>query len=354
MDRIVGLYQREAQRHLLRLRIAGLTIMAAVLLLLFAIGWFVVRPATRTIESQFEMLATSEEQLRHARDELELRVQERTEQLQKANESLQAEMLQRQEAEAKIRTVSEQLAHAARINAMGQLATGLAHELNQPLGAIANYAEAADLLLHKSPSNQQAAREAVVAVKHAALRAGAIVRRMRNFIRPAPGTRSEVELTDLVDEVRSLFHSDLLQSGVTLQFESEPNLPRVDVDAIQIQQVLVNLVQNALQAMRVCPRGARCLHLSVQRRSDEMIVTVRDSGPGFPAADTDAYFQPFFTTKANGLGMGLSISRTILQQHGGQLWAANLDGGGAEVGFSLPIEPLPQETPAHEPDCVCR
>jgi C4-dicarboxylate-specific signal transduction histidine kinase len=354
MDRIVGLYQREAQRQLARLRVAGFTIMGAVLLLLFAIGLFVVRPATRTIDAQISMLAASQKELRLARDELELRVRKRTEQLQRANQSLQAEMLQREAAEARMRAASDQLAHAARINSLGQLATGLAHELNQPLGAITNYAETADLLLEKSPCERQAAREAVVAVKRAALRAGDIVRRMRNFIRPDRDTRSDVDLPALVREVRDLLYAESLQAGAALHFEIDAELPTVCVDAIQIQQVLVNLMQNALQAMRTTPKVARHLHVALQQHDDAIVVSVRDSGPGFPNENADCCFQPFFTTKPTGLGMGLSISRSIVQQHGGQLWARNLESAGAEVCFSLPANSSPQEAPAHEPDCVCR
>ena len=257
MDRIVGQYQREAQQQLWWLRMLGLSLMVAVLLLLVGVGLFVLRPATRTIQWQIASLAARESQLRQAHDELELRVQQRTAELQQANASLQAEILDRQAAEAKTRAVSDQLAHAGRVTALGQLATGLAHEINQPLAAITNYAETADLLLEPHPAAHHAAGDVLAAVKRAALRAGSIVRRMRSFVQPAHGEITPTSLELLVREVCDLCHAELFRANVALELELPADLPHVGVDAIQIQQVLVNLIQNAVQAMQQQPSDAR-------------------------------------------------------------------------------------------------
>ncbi len=354
MDEIVGQYQQQAQQQLWRLRALGLTIMSTVLLLLVGVGLYVLRPAMKTIQSNIASLAASESQLRDARDELEQRVLERTTELRQANASLYAEMQERQAMQAKMRVISDQLAHASRVNALGQLATGLAHEINQPLGAISNYAETADLLLSEHPAAHCVAREAIDAIKRAAIRAGSIVHRMRDFVKPAPANREEIQLESLVQTVCDLCHAETVRAGVEVEVELLDNLPPVIVDAIQIQQVLVNLMQNGVQAMTDAPRHARRLRITAHTVDEHVQITVADTGPGFAQPETESFFQPFYSTKTHGLGMGLSISRAIVERHDGRLWATTRAGQGAEVCFTLPLSPLPREAWVHEPNGVCR
>jgi two-component system sensor kinase FixL len=356
MEGIVGLYEQEARRHVTWLRLVGLSIMVTVWLLLVALGVFVLRPANQMIEQQLVWLAASEANLSQARDELELRVTQRTRELQLRTTALQREMVERRRAESNTRELSAQLAHASRITALGQLATGLAHELNQPLAAITNYAETADLLLEERSNGLPAVRDALQRVRQTALRAGKLVERMRRFIRPTPLQRHPATIESLVREVCELCHAGMRDDKTTVRVEVEPNLPPLLVDSIQIQQVLMNLIQNALQAMRNPPVDNPQCMVRVVQDDHECRVEVHDNGPGFPDQATDTHFTPFFTTKPDGLGMGLAISGSIVQQHGGRLWATSVAGRGAIVGFVLPMAngPPAHENLEHASDRVCR
>ena len=243
--------------------------------------------------------------------------------------------------EARIRRLSSDLAHASRVTALGQLATGLAHELNQPLGAIANYAGACELLLEGEVLEGQPLRRAVAEVKRSALRAGEIVRRMRNFVRRNGDQTAPVELNQLVREVAELCEPELRRYGVELTLSLNHDAISVVADPIQIQQVLVNLVQNAIQAMSDVD-GCKLLGVRTSLTPPGAQVDVADSGPGFPDDGRDDPFAPFFSTKAAGLGMGLAISQTIIEQHKGRIWAGNRPARGAIVSFCLPL------APAHE------
>ncbi|HQU41159.1 MAG TPA: type IV pili methyl-accepting chemotaxis transducer N-terminal domain-containing protein [Pirellulales bacterium] len=248
MERVVAMLESEAQQQVAWLRQCALAAVVMAVLLLASLYAFVLRPATTLIRQQLRMLAASDDRhrsladlLRRARDELELRVAERTSELSQANTALECEMRHRQRGETRVRRLSSDLAHASRITALGQLATGLAHELNQPLGAIANYAGACELQLENELADNHPSRRAITEVKRSALRAGDIVRRMRNFMRRSADQASRVEVNDLVREVAELCEPELRRCGVELSLDLSGETTAVVADPIQIQQVLVNL-----------------------------------------------------------------------------------------------------------------
>lgn len=329
MDRIVKLMEDEAARAVARLRMFALAISATVVALLIGLGWFVVRPATRTIRSQV--------------DELELRVAERTRELSVALESLRHEVREREEAEQRNQRLSAQLTHAERVSTMGHLTAGLAHELNQPLAAIANYTEACDVVLTELPVNpvheaeMTRVRDFILQAKRAAMRAGQIVRRMRNFVKPNASGASEVGINSLVSEIVELCRTEAASAGAEITLELGAQDDVVFADPIQIQQVLVNLVQNGLQAMRDNGQFSRRITLRTSTAGAFAQVDVLDTGPGFSSVDPEAVFAPFHTTKEDGLGIGLSICRSIVENHRGTIWTESPSGRGAQVSFTLPL-----------------
>ncbi|MEX2113006.1 MAG: ATP-binding protein [Pirellulales bacterium] len=361
MERVVAMLEASAGRRVALLRLCGLAAMAAVLGLLVAVYFIVLRPATVVIRGQVGQLAESEARSRRiagllgeARDELESRVARRTLELSTANLALEREMSERQTAEARMRELSAQLAQASRVTALGQLATGLAHEINHPLATITNYAETVELSLGDEPVDIERARKVVDQIKQAALRAGRIVHRMRNFVRPGTTHVSRVELADLVREVCDLCRPQLEQMNVQLTVAIAPGSSWISADAVEIQQVLVNLVQNAMQALATCPRELRTLQIRTSSGGDEVRVELLDSGPGFPADCVDSSFAAFFSSKADGLGMGLAISRAILERYQGRIWAENPAEGGALVRFCLPISPAHDAESRTHTHCLCR
>ena len=303
--------------------------------------------------SEFFLVATditrqkqAEASLREARDALEERVAERTRELTSANAALAREVEDRRRAEDRNRQLQDQLTHAARVTALGQLATGLAHELNQPLGAITNFAEALEVLTEQEDQLTADMRNIAVRIRDSALRAGLIVRRMRNFVQSKQVARSELEMNELIRDVVDLCEPQARQRSVTMTVEiDETQSEIVHVDPIQIQQVLVNLIQNAMQAMEAVPEDQRQLIVRSHRSVEGVIVEVEDHGPGFAPDVLSTSFAPFHSTKADGMGMGLSISRSILAAHDGELWAENLSTGGARLSFELPAS---QRMESHE------
>jgi two-component system, LuxR family, sensor kinase FixL len=343
MDRTVKLMEIEASGAVGRLRVGALAIATAVVLLLVGLGWFVVRPATRTIRRQVE--------------DLELRVELRTRELSAAIDSLRHEVHERELAESKTLRLAAQLAHAERVSTMGHLTAGLAHELNQPLAAIANYAEACDVELSAprdiDSGRPDRLRTHLDKVRQAALRAGQIVRRMRNFIRPNAASPTKVDINLLVSEIVELLRPEIERADVDLTLEFDAGGARIDADPIQIQQVIVNLVQNALQAMSGRPVGERRLAIRTSVTEDSVQFDLADSGPGFGESESDAVFAPFHTTKPDGLGIGLAICRSIVEDHQGTIWIGSSVGQGAKISFALPLTAQNDARRHDQSHCIC-
>jgi two-component system, LuxR family, sensor kinase FixL len=243
------------------------------------------------------------------------------------------DMTERQESEARVRELQAEVVHISRLSAMGEMASALAHELNQPLSAIANYLNGAKRLVERNPEGDARIGEAVEKASEQALRAGDIIRRLRDFLARGEGERSVESLAKLVHEACSLALLGAKEHGVTVRYEIDPHLDRVVVDRVQIQQVIVNLVRNALDAMHDHARRELCVSTSVE--DDMAVVTVADSGPGLDPTAAEKLFEPFVTTKPSGMGVGLSISRTIVEAHGGRLWHEATAGGGATFRFTV-------------------
>jgi two-component system, LuxR family, sensor kinase FixL len=356
MERVVAMLESEAQNRVGWLRLGAMATAILAIVLLASLSALVLRPATSLLRQQLRMLAASDlrhrnlaQRLSHARDELEQRVAERTSQLSQANTALAGEMARRREDELRMRRLSSDLAHASRITALGQLATGLAHELNQPLGAIANYTGACELLLNAERSDECRLRQTITEVKRSALRAGEIVRRIRNFARRSADQSSPIDLNDLVREVADLCEPERRHCGVELALSLSSDAISVVADSIQIQQVLLNLMQNSIQAMRDVD-GRKVLGVRTSLTNSGAQVDVADSGPGFPDGDP---FAPFFSTKPDGLGMGLAISQTIIEQHQGRIWVANRPAGGALVSFYLPLASTHETGQPDEAHSLC-
>jgi two-component system sensor kinase FixL len=246
------------------------------------------------------------------------------------------DLTERQDYEKRLHTVQAELAHVSRVTAMGTLATSIAHELNQPLTAIANYVETASTILAGDPDEQAVLmiREALDECAKEAVRAGQIVRRLRDYISRGETDRQVFSLTRLVNEASALAFVGSGTQSVDLTVTIGEN-DLVLVDRVQIQQVLLNLIRNAVEAMHDLPHG-RLTIKTVRREPGFIEVIVSDSGPGLAPEIAANLFAPFQSTKAAGMGVGLSISRTIIEAHEGRIWADASPYGGASFHFTLP------------------
>lgn len=244
--------------------------------------------------------------------------------------------IERARSEDRSRDHLAQLAHVARLATMGEMASGLAHELNQPLCAIVNYVEAILELASTNERTTDELRGALAEVARQAQRAGAVIRRLREFVRRRQPQREPIDLNSAVRDVVGLTGPDARRDDVRVRLKLGRRLPRVLADPIQIQQVVVNLVRNGLDAMRDAPPRKRVLTIETLKRQEMVEVAVADCGIGIPADERDRIFDPFFTTKSDGMGMGLSISRSIIEVHDGQIWCQPDRTGGTKFRFTLP------------------
>lgn len=250
------------------------------------------------------------------------------------------DLTERQATQNRLQELQDNLLHTSRLRAMGQMAAALAHELNQPLTAIANYTRAAQRLLDAPSPKLDRIRQALSLANEQTLRSGEIIRRLRAFVARGEVSRLAVEPHKLVEEASALALVGAKERGITVRLDIPPGLPRVLADRVQVQQVLLNLIRNAMEAMdetttRILTIGAEC-H-GAERQGAEVALRVADTGAGIPAAIQEQLFQPFVTTKQQGMGIGLSVCRTIVEAHGGRLWAEPRAGGGTEFGFTLPV-----------------
>jgi C4-dicarboxylate-specific signal transduction histidine kinase len=239
-------------------------------------------------------------------------------------------MIERERAQA-------ELAHVNRVTTMGQLAASIAHEVNQPLAAVVTNAEAALRWLDARPESLEEARQALSRIVDNGNRAGDVLGRIRTLIKKAPPQHDALDINDTVLEVVALTRDEMRRSGVSLQTRLAKDLPLVQGDRVQLQQVILNLIVNAVEAMRGMSEGPRELFIGSEKdESNRVLVTVRDSGPGLSLESSDHLFDAFYTTKTGGMGMGLSICRSIVEAHEGKMWAAANAPQGAVFQFTLP------------------
>jgi PAS domain S-box-containing protein len=241
--------------------------------------------------------------------------------------------------EEHVRELQEQLAHVARLSTMGEMASGLAHELNQPLAAIIAYADASQELVDSGRIDREKLLEVLRAISSQADRAGKIILRLRNLVRKSRPVRAPIQVNDAVREIAAVLEPDFRHAAVRLRLELCPDelLPTAPADFVQIQQVLLNLLRNALDATA----GTERREVSVTTQLDpegRIEVAIHDRGRGVSREEAERLFEPFYTTKPDGLGMGLPISRSIVEAHGGRLWLTPNPEGGMTAKFVLPTK----------------
>jgi signal transduction histidine kinase len=249
--------------------------------------------------------------------------------------SMFSSLLLRRRSEIELQNLRRDLMHVGRVSTMGELAVSLAHELNQPLTAILTNGQVAERLLDSGRAEPKELREIVGEIVADDKRAGEVIRRLRGFVKKDPPRRSPIDLNTVIQDVVLLLHSDAIIRNVTVALDFAPDLPRVRADRVQLQQVILNLMMNGLDAMR----GVEDRRLGIATRLDEdgnLQVTISDRGIGIPERDLKRIFDAFYTTKPHGLGMGLSIARSLIEAHGGRLWASNNAERGATFAFTLP------------------
>jgi len=247
------------------------------------------------------------------------------------------DLTERQSTEQRLQELQAELLHVSRVSAMNHMASALAHELNQPLSAITNYMNASVRTLSMSSDAAQIARVREMMEKASAqtIRAGQIIQRLRNFIEKKEAIRTAENLNKVIEEALALGLVGVGDNNVRVRLVLAPDLPSVTVDKIQLQQVLINLIRNAIEAMQGLP--LRELIVATQASDDLVQVSVLDCGPGLTEDVSRRLFQPFVTTKEKGMGLGLTICQSIIEGHGGRIWATKRDGGGAAFHFRLPV-----------------
>jgi signal transduction histidine kinase len=241
--------------------------------------------------------------------------------------------------ERQYREMQSELAHANRVATMGQLTASIAHEIKQPIAATRTNADAALRFLDKSPPDVAEVREALAWIMSDADRARDVVDRIGSLIKKAPPRKEVVDLNAAILEVTALTHGEALKTGVTMGTQLADDSPPIRCDRVQLQQVMLNLIVNAIQSMSGLEDGKRELHISTARIEPEGVrVAVRDTGHGLRPESLPRLFEPFYTTKPEGMGMGLSICRSIIEAHGGRLWATGCEPRGALFQFAIPAE----------------
>jgi two-component system sensor kinase FixL len=245
------------------------------------------------------------------------------------------DLTERQQTRARLQELQDELLHVSRLRSMGEMAAAIAHELNQPLTASANYVAAAMRLIDGPQPDLAHIRQALRLASNQTLRSGEIIRRLRAFVERGETARRPEQLDTLVEEASALALVGLGDRGVTVKFTRDPDLPPVAADRVQVQQVLLNLLRNAVEAME--SSTVRELTLGTARWDSMVAVSVADTGSGIPPAIEAQLFQPFVTTKSAGMGIGLSVCRAIIEAHGGRLWVEPNPGGGSVFRFTLPV-----------------
>jgi C4-dicarboxylate-specific signal transduction histidine kinase len=306
-----------------------------------------LKAANDELEREIGYRRQAERALLDAHTELEMRVQQRTAELARANDELRAEIEQRQRAEADRRKAEQavlklqgELAHVVRVTTMGELTASIAHEVTQPLTAVITNANACLRWLANDQPNVAEARASVTRIVRDGQRAADVIRRVRALVKKSPPQQTPQDVNDLLGEVLSLLHDELIDKRVEADVQLADDMPAVLGDRVQLQQVILNLVMNGVEAMSAVSDRPRTLVVASRvLETGDVSLTVRDCGIGLDPASAEKVFEPFFTTKVDGMGMGLSVCRSIVQSHGGHLWASMNEGAGATFHVALPAMP---------------
>jgi len=250
-----------------------------------------------------------------------------------------ADITSRKTWEAKLRSTEDHLAHVSRVSTMGEMISGIAHELNQPLYAIQNYGKASlNMLARDDASNFDQIREWLEEITETAAHAGQVLTRLRNFVRKVPSQREWVNVCEVVETATAMVQYDGRRRSVKIEDTVSTEIPKVSIDAVQIEQVLVNLLRNSFEAIEHHhSNGSALVTIGAETSGDKVEVTVADNGPGLPEENNERVFDAFATTKEEGMGLGLAIARTIVEAHHGKLWATPNAEGGASFHFTLPV-----------------
>ncbi len=247
------------------------------------------------------------------------------------------ERKKRNDAERETKSRASQLAHANRQAAAGELSSSIAHELNQPLGSILTNAETAQLMLESPSPDIAELKEILADIKRDDLRANEVIQRLRSFLRRTPFETRDIDLNQIMRDVFGFLTVQASERNVALYLQPAPNPLHVKGDPVQLQQVILNLIVNSMEAMSAMPYGRAVIGRTELNGGLSAVISISDSGPGIPAEKLAEVFDPFFTTKQQGMGIGLSIARTIVQAHRGKIWAENQPEGGAVFHLSMPL-----------------
>ena len=247
------------------------------------------------------------------------------------------ERKKRSDAEFESRYRMTELAHANRQATAGELSSSIAHELNQPVGAILTNAETAELILDSTSPDLSEIKEILADIRRDDLRASEVIHRMRSYLKRTPFETKDIDLNDTMREVFEFLSVQASARDIALYLQASPEALRVKGDPVQLQQVILNLMVNSMDAMAAMPNGRTVVGRTEMNGGSSAVISISDSGPGIPPNRLNEVFDPFFTTKQQGMGIGLSIARTIVQAHKGRIWAENVAGGGAVFRLSLPL-----------------
>jgi C4-dicarboxylate-specific signal transduction histidine kinase len=262
--------------------------------------------------------------IRAARDELEEKVRERTAELEQSNREIQS-----------LRAVQEKLARFSHTLSMAEMAASIAHELNQPLTAVVTHAYACREWLRCEPANLDRASATADKIVQESTRASAVVGRVRALFRNEKQTRQTVDMNELIRDLARLLRDEGARNEISVRLTLADDLPRLELDPVQMQQVLLNLATNGMEAMSRSPSPRELTISSARRSEQEILLTVTDQGPGISEENAAHIFEPFFTTKPEGIGMGLAICRSIVEMHDGRLWTESLPQGGTAFHFTV-------------------
>jgi len=263
-------------------------------------------------------------------------IQQRSEQLALVNAKLEAQIAERRQAEEALRQAQADLTYASRVSSMGELTASLAHEIKQPIAAAITNANTCLRWLSRDQPDLEEARAAASRIAQDGRRASEIINRVRQLFQKDTLQRELIDLNEIIREMILLLHSEAMKFRVSVRTELAADLPEVMGDRVQLQQVLMNLMMNGIDAMKDVDLTRELTVQSQRGGNGEVLVSVSDTGVGLPSQHEDKIFNAFFTTKTHGTGVGLRISRSIVESHGGRLWAADNPTGGATFQFSLP------------------